>query len=43
MYTAADLRATDFELDLFTLPNGVYTYTLTTNSRLVGKGKLLKQ
>jgi hypothetical protein len=42
-YTSANLRGTDYEVDLTALPNGLYAYTVTANGRVVGKGRLLKQ
>jgi hypothetical protein len=43
VYTSANLRGTNFEMDLAALPNGLYAYTITAGQRMVGKGRLLKQ
>ncbi|MBD0254372.1 MAG: T9SS type A sorting domain-containing protein [Cytophagales bacterium] len=43
VYTSADLRGANFEVDLTALPNGLYAYTVTAGGRVVGKGRLLKQ
>jgi hypothetical protein len=42
-YTSPNLRGTNFEMDLSTLPNGLYAYTIRAGQRVVGKGRLLKQ
>jgi hypothetical protein len=43
VYTSPNLRGTNFEMDLSTLPNGLYAYTIRAGQRVVGKGRLLKQ
>jgi hypothetical protein len=43
VYASPDLRGTDFEVDLTTLPNGLYVYRITAGQRVVGKGRLLKR
>jgi hypothetical protein len=37
------MRESDPELDLSGVPNGLYTYMVTSGNRVVGKGRLLKQ
>jgi hypothetical protein len=43
MYASPNLRGTNFEMDLGTLPNGLYAYTITAGGRVVGKGRLVKR
>lgn len=43
VYASPNLWGTNPEVDLATLPNGLYTYTVTAGQRLVGKGRLLKR
>lgn len=43
VYASPDLRGTDFEVDLASLPNGLYVYRITAGQRVVGKGRLLKR
>jgi hypothetical protein len=42
-YASANLRGTNYEVDLTALPNGLYAYTVTAGGRVVGTGRLLKQ
>ncbi len=43
VFTSANLRGTNFEMDLTALPNGLYAYTIRAGQWVVGKGRLLKQ
>ncbi len=43
VYHSSNLRDTNLEMDLTTLPNGIYVYTITSGPGVVGKGRLLKR
>jgi hypothetical protein len=43
VYASANLRETNLEMDLTTVPNGIYVYTITAGGGVVGKGRLLKR
>jgi hypothetical protein len=43
VYASANLRETNLEMDLTTVPNGIYVYTITADLGVVGKGRLLKR
>jgi hypothetical protein len=43
VYASPNLRGTNFEVGLATLPHGLYAYTITAGQRVVGKGRLLKR
>jgi hypothetical protein len=43
VYDSPNLRDTNLEMDLTSLPNGLYAYSITAGQRVVGKGRLLKR